>query len=343
MKILEVCPLWFPVSRDAPGGRETLLAYLIDTLESLNCEITFIASGDSTSQGELVPVVPGNLYDAMIAGDVKEYIYYEQQQLRIAFERATQFDVVHSHVGAGAFVLSAIPGLRERVLHTIHTPVYQDLQWFVGQHPGMWLSTVSAFQARKLRQHGASHCRVIHNGIDTQEFNFQHDRGPGLLFLGRIEWAKGPDLSIKTAQTLNQPLTLAGPIIEPEYFKQSIEPFLDEQIQYVGVVDHDRKNALFGGAGCVLMPSRWAEPFGIVAVEAMACGTPVVALSNGALPEIIEPGLTGYVTHEEAELPGLVHQALKLDRAEVRARAVARFDIRSIAEKYLDLYSQIVA
>ena len=91
------------------------------------------------------------------------------------------------------------------------------------------------------------------------------------------------------------------------------------------------------------MPSRWAEPFGMVAVEAIACGTPVVALSNGALPEIVEPGLTGYVTHDIVELPGLVHQALKLDRAEVRARAVARFDIREIAQQYLDLYSQIAA
>ena len=341
MKILEVCPLWFPVSRDAPGGRETLLAYVIDALQDLNCEITYIASGDSSGSGECIPVVPENLYAAMHAGDVKEYLYYEQQQLRIVLERAAQFDVVHSHVGGGAFLLSGIPGLRERTLHTIHTPVYPDLQWFVGRHPHMWLSTVSAFQARKLWQQGATHCRVIHNGIDTEAFDFQRDGGPGLLFLGRIEWGKGPDLAINTAQTLNQPLTLAGPIIEPEYFKQSVEPFLDAQIQYAGVVDHDRKQALFGGVGCVLMPSRWAEPFGMVAVEAMACGTPVVALSNGALPEIIEPGLTGFVTHEEAELPSLVHQALKLDRAEVRARAVARFNVRTIAQQYLDFYSQI--
>ncbi len=341
MKVLEVCPLWFPVSRDAPGGRETLLACLIDTLQGLNCEITYIASGDSSGQGKLVPAVPENLYDAMHAGDVKEYIYYEQQQLRIVLERATQFDVVHSHVGGGAFLLSGIPGLRERVLHTIHSPVYPDLQWFVGRHPDMWLSTVSAFQAQKLWEHGATHCRVVHNGIDAEMFSFQRDGGPGLLFLGRIEWAKGPDLAIRTAQTLKRPLTLAGPIIEPEFFKQSVEPFLDERIQYAGVIEHDRKNTLCGSAGCVLMPSRWAEPFGMVAVEAMACGTPVVALSNGALAEIVEHGLTGYVTNEETELPGLVHQALKLDRTEVRARAVTRFSIRTIAQQYVDLFSQI--
>ena len=103
MKILEVCPLWFPVSRDAPGGRETLLAYVIDALQDLNCEITYIASGDSSGSGECVPVGPVNLYAAMHAGDVKEYLYYEQQQLRIVLERAAQFDVVHSHVGGGAF------------------------------------------------------------------------------------------------------------------------------------------------------------------------------------------------------------------------------------------------
>jgi glycosyltransferase involved in cell wall biosynthesis len=342
MRVLHLAPLWFPVARDSFGGIETFLAGLITALEELGCENTLIASGDSRTPAELLPVVPLNLYTAMETGLAAEYAYYEQHQLLLALERVPQFDVVHSHIGWGGYVLSGVPDLHRRVLHTQHIPVAEDQGWFVNQRPSIWFSAVSDFQARKLRQHGTTHCQVIHSGIDVEAFTFQPQGGEGLLFLGRMEREKGPDLAIHVARRLNRPLILAGPMIDEGFFEDAIEPLLNDQIQYVGVVDHREKDELLGQAACLLMPSRCEESFGMVSLEALACGTPVVALANGGLPEIIEPDLTGYLTQDEHALAALVSQAMKLDRATIRARVAARFDFRIVADKYRELYTQIV-
>ena len=342
MKILHLGPLWFPVSRDAAGGRETWLAGLIGALEKLGCRNTLLAAGDSQTPAELIPVIPRNLVALMKTGAAGEALYYQEHQLTLALARAAEFDVMHSHLSPGVFSLSAVPGIGSRVLHTQHTPVWQDFEWFIRQHPDLWLNTVSAFQARKLRAAGARRCFVVHNGIDVAAFTFQ-PRGTGLAFLGRIEAGKGPDLAVTIARQLGLPLTLAGPVIDQDFFTQKIEPFLGDQIRYVGVVNHAQKNQLLGAAACALLPFRGAEGFGLVSIEAMACGTPVVALANGALPEVVEPGVTGYLTTREADLPALVLEAVKLGRETVRQHMAARFDMSVVAGHYLELYAQIVA
>lgn len=343
MKILHLCPLWFPVSPDASGGIETYLPGLIAALESIGCANTLIASGDSKTMAELVPAVPTNLLALMQTGNAAEYAYYEQHQLSLALARASQFDIIHSHLGMGAYLLSGIPELQGRVLHTHHNPVTPDLGWFVRQHADIWFSVVSEFQAAKLRAQGADRCRVIHNGIDTTSYTFVPRGSGGLFFIGRMEWEKGADAAIRVARLLERPLVLAGPIIDESFFERTIKPQLDDSIRYIGVVDHRTKNELYGQAACVLMPSRCEEGFGMVAVEAMACGTPVVALANGALPEVIEHGHTGYVTSNEDELPKLVSRALHLDRAAIRSRVTARFALSSVAREYYGLYEAMVA
>lgn len=341
MKILHLAPLWFPVSQDSHGGIETFLSGLIAALEELGCQNTLIASGDSRTVAELVPVVPENLYAQMQTGTAAEYAYYEQHQLLLALELAEDYDVVHSHVGWGAYVLSGVPGLQTSVLHTQHNPVYQDQVWFIHRHPDMWISTVSKCLARKFWQQGATRCHVIHNGIDVTTLAFQPHGGEGLLFLGRIEEKKGPDLAVQVALALGRPLVLAGPIVDEVFFDRAIRPFLNGQIRYVGVANHWQKTKLFGRAACVLMPSRWEEPFGLVAIEAMACGTPVVALARGALPDLIEPGLTGYLSRNEERLADSVARAVQLDRTAIRARAAAQFDMSVVAELYSQLYTQV--
>jgi len=341
MKVLHLGPLWFPVSRDAAGGRETWLAGLISALTKLGCQNTLIAAGDSQTSAELVPVIPRNLVALMTDGLAGELLYYREHQLTLALARAAEFDIIHSHLSPGVFSLSAVAGIGSRVLHTQHTPVWQDFEWFIGHHPNLWLNTVSEFQALKLRAAGASRCFVVHNGIDVESFTFQR-HGTGLVFLGRIEAGKGPDTAVTIARQLGLPLTLAGPVIDRELFTLKIQPFLGDQIRYVGVVNHAQKNELLGQAGCALLPFRGAEGFGLVSIEAMACGTPVVALANGALPEVVESGVTGYLTSVESELAPLVSSALKLDRAQVRQRVAARFDLSGVAGNYLKVYEQIV-
>lgn len=341
MKVLHLCPLWFSISDSAPGGIETFLARLVAALDRLGCHSTLIAAGDSATAGKLLPVFPTTLCQEMAAGTVAEQIYYEQHQLRMALEHAPDFDVLHSHIGPGAYVLSGVPGIGGRVLHTQHTPVYPDLIWFRGKYSDMWVSTVSEFQARKM---GASErCEVIHNGIDITAYDFSAPRGEGLFFIGRIEHGKGPDLAVQTARSLGMPLTLAGPIVDGHFFDTEIKPFLDDQIRYAGVLGHQEKCDLYRRSACALLPFRGEEPFGLVTVEAMACGTPVVALANGALPEIVEPGISGYLATEASELPALVEKAITLHRAAVREHVEKRFDIRLVASRYAALYERIAA
>jgi len=136
---------------------------------------------------------------------------------------------------------------------------------------------------------------------------------------------------------------LAGPIVERKYYDQSIKPFLNERVQYLGLVDHRQKVELFGKASCVILPFRREEPFGLVAIEAMACGAPVVSLARGALPEIIQPGLNGYLARDEDELASLVKRAIKIDRATIRSQVAERFDISVAAQQYYRLYQEMLA
>jgi len=340
MRILHVAPLWFPVARDSLGGIETFLAALIRALERTGCRNTVLATGDAQTPAELVPVVADSLFAQMGAGTALEYQYYEQHQLLLAQELGGAFDVVHSHLGSRSLALSGVPGLR--VLHSWHTQVYRDMEWFVGTRPDLWLCAVSEFQARTLRQAGARRCVVIHNGVEAADFAFRAAAGGGgLLFIGRLEEPKGADLAIQVARTLDRPLTLAGPIVNREFFVRMIQPFLGDRIRYVGTVGHRAKVDLLGQAECVLMPSRVAEAFGIVSLEAMACGTPVVALDQGALPELVEPGVTGFLASHPNALSDLVTRAVTLDRATIRDRVTARFDIAVVATRYLELYEQV--
>ncbi|MGA7732004.1 MAG: glycosyltransferase [Chloroflexia bacterium] len=336
-----LAPLWYPISGDAPGGIETFLYRLVSALETRGCRVTLLASGDSVTGAEILPVIERNLYEQMLEGAAGEYVYYEQHQLHIAYAVSAEFDVIHSHIGPGGYILSSVPGMGERVLHTVHTPVYGDMGWFAGMHPRIPLAAVSEYQAETLRRAGSRRCWVVPNGIDPSDFTFNGTPGDGLVFMGRIEAGKGPDLAISVARELGRPLTLAGPIVEPAYFERQIEPFLGGAISYVGVADHASKVRLLGEAACALLPFRRAEPFGMVSIEAMACGTPVVALPNGALPEIVEPGVTGYLAQDECSLAALVEQAAMLDRAAIRARVAAKFGIDSTAAQYMELYRQL--
>jgi len=340
MRVLHLAPLWFPVARDSPGGIETFLAALLDALEAAGCRTALVASGDSRSAAELFPATPEHMCARMAAGTALEYAFYEQQQLFLALEQAPRFDVVHSHIGPAGFVLSAQPDAR--VLHTWHGQVYGDLEWLLERRPELQITAVSDFQARRLRRRSVR-CPVVPNGLDLTAFPFGARGGDGLLFIGRMESGKGPDLAVQVAQALGRPLVLAGPLVDRDFFRNRVEPFLSPDIRYVGVVDHRRKTELFAAAGCALLPFRGEEAFGVVMIEAMACGTPVVALANGAAPEIVEPGVTGFVTGDEANLPALVEAAVGLDRATVRKRAAARFDIGVAARRYMEIYTDVAA
>jgi glycosyltransferase involved in cell wall biosynthesis len=160
---------------------------------------------------------------------------------------------------------------------------------------------------------------VIYNGIETSAFPFCGSPDDRLLFMGRIEEQKGPDIAVRAALDAGMPIDVAGPLTSPDFYRDTLAPLLSR-------------------AACMVLPSRWAEPFGMTAIEAMACGTPVVALRRGALPELVESGVTGYVVDRPEELAGAIRCACRLDRATIRARTVARFDISMTTQQFVELY-----
>jgi glycosyltransferase involved in cell wall biosynthesis len=340
VRVLHVAPLWFPISAQGPGGIETLLAALVSALKAAGAEVTLAATADTDVDCPVVGVVERGLFAEMREGRAAEYEYFEQHLLREALALAGEHDLVHSHIGPAGFILSAVSPVP--VVHTIHGTTGADLAWFAARHPDVWLTTVSEHQAAPLRAAGARRCRVVPNGVALDAFPAGDGGGP-LAFLGRMESEKGPDLAIAAARALGRELTLAGPVTDGEFFAREVEPRLGDGIDYAGVLGHPEKARLLGEASCAVMPSRWPEPFGLVAVEAMACGTPVAALPSGALPELVEPGVTGALADAETALPDAIRRAERLDRAAVRRRAGERFGIAEVARRYLDLYEEVLA
>jgi glycosyltransferase involved in cell wall biosynthesis len=340
VRVLHVCPLWHEIRPDTPGGIETLLSALIPALERRGCESLLVAAAGSEPRDRVITAAPAGVTPMMHAGVSVDYAPHEQAALFAAIEAGGSADVIHSHLGTGGFVLSAIPSLPP-VLHTFHSPITPDVTAFAEAHPDVRFSAVSRFQADRLRRGGG--CRVVGNGIDVDAFPFSDAPDDTLLFLGRLEPAKGPDLAMDAASAVGRPLVLAGPVIDEPWFESTIAPRLGDEFRYVGVADDAEKKALLGSASCVLAPIRWDEPFGLVAVEAMACGTPVVGSARGALPEIIESGITGEVARETEALPASIGRAVALDRGGVRARAAQRFDLDVVADEYVRLYEDLLA
>lgn len=336
-----MAPVWLPVSTKSHGGIETLLAQLVAAQQELGHDVVLVAAGGSQVEVELVEAVPESLVPMMDRGEAADYAYYEQELVGAALRAAGDADVVHNHVMPGALVLDDALAGRPPVLHTLHGQVTQDLVWSLGRHPRAVVA-VSESQRRLARDAGAELFGVTHNGIDMREVPFSGEAGGDLLFLGRIEPQKGPDLAIAAARACGRRLLLAGPVTNRAFFDDALLPLLGPNAEYVGVLRGADKHAALAGAACLLVPPRWSEPFGMVSVEAMAAGTPVAALARGALPEVVDNGVTGVVVGAENELSDAVEQAVRLDRERVRSAAWSRFHIATVAQRYVGQYGQLL-
>lgn len=343
MKVLHLAPLWLPVAVDSRGGIETLLGQLLPAQDALGVETTLVAPGDSDGALSLTAAVDESLVSVMDRAEAYDYSMYEQHQLAIAWDLARDVDVVHSHVGAGAFLLDHAFAGAPPVVHTLHWAPTTDLAWLLARRPAAHVVAVSEAQAQGVRGLGGHVTAVVHNGINMADVPMVHAPGRGLVFLGRIEWNKGADLAVELARRLNLPLQLAGPVTDRAYFATAIEPRLNDMIRYVGVVDSRGKFDLLRQAECLIAPSRYEEPFGMVAVEAMAAGVPVVTLGNGALPEVVDEGISGAVAESEDALADAVARARELDGRAIIEHARHRFDIKRVAAEYIVQYEKAIA
>ena len=341
MKIAQIAPLMESVPPRLYGGTERIVSYLTEELVGLGHEVTLFASGDSITAANLVPCVPQAL---RLDASVRDTIPYYMLMLDRVRQQADDFDILHFHIDQFHFPL--FRPISGRTITTLHGR--QDLTDLLPLYLGfadMPLVSISNAQRRPIPK--ANFAGTVHHGIPAHlHHGTPEGRGGYLAFLGRISPEKRPDRAIAIARAAGIPLKIAAKVdrADADYFKTQIEPLLaGGGVEFIGEINDHQKSQFLGDARALLFPIDWPEPFGLSMIEAMACGTPVLAFRCGSVPEIIENGITGAIvdTMDEAiaALPGVI----ALDRKKVRQRFDQRFSATRMAKDYVGIYRSLLA
>ena len=341
MKIAQIAPLWERVPPFRYGGTELIVSLLTDELVRRGHEVTLFASGDSITKAHLEFVHEQAL---RLDDKVKEPIIYEQMMLAKVYHQAHHFDILHSHVGCS--VLPYCGFVKTPTVHTTHGIFTPDNEKLFRQFA--WQPYISISEAQREPKLGLNYIHTVYNGIDTTVYRFQEQpsQPPYLAFVGRLSPEKGPAGAIEIARKLGLPLKMAGKIdaVDRDYFNEQLQPLIDgEQIQYLGEVSHEEKIELLAGATVTLFPITWREPFGLVMIESMATGTPVVGMALGSVPEVIAHGKTGYICGSLEKMIESVPEAMKLDRKTCRDYVVSRFSVESMVDEYERTYQMVLS
>lgn len=340
MKIAQVAPLSESVPPKCYGGTERVVSWLIEELVAQGHEVTLFASGDSSTSAELVSVTEKSLR----ANDkCKDSLAHHILLVNRVIERSHEFDVIHSHVDYLLF-----PFLRSRgavSLHTLHgrldmpdlVPVYEEFAE---------MSMVSISNDQRTPLPMANWAGTVYHGLPESLYSFTPKPSDYLLFLGRICPDKRPDLAIAIAEKCRQKLVIAAKVdpVDQKYFAQEIEPLLKSPyVDFIGEVTESEKNELIGRARALLFPIDWPEPFGLVLIESLACGTPVIAYKHGSVGEIIKHGQTGFHCSTKEEAVEAVHRLDEIDRGKCRREFEERFTASRMAFDYVKLYARLLA
>ena len=327
------------------GGIELLVKLLCDDLTARGHEVTLFAPGDAQTAAKLRPVCDENITDMMANDRVIYYETYVNGAVADVLQAQGDFDVIHFHVGNQWVPFGSLA--KTPVLFTLHTQPNADDEWALARHPQVPVAGISRFQAQSIAALRSREVPVIYNGCDFDAFEPSFEPGKYLAFLGRMNHDKNPLDAIRIAEKIGMPIVLAGAAQQPQeqrYFEEKIKALIDgANVRYLGPVNHAQKNKLLREAAALLFPVQWAEPFGLVMIEAMACGTPVVAHNLGSISEVVEQGVTGFHADSIDEMSALVPKALALDRANVREQAKRRFCYQRMVEDYLKLYRSLLA
>jgi glycosyltransferase involved in cell wall biosynthesis len=338
MKIAQVAPLTEAVPPKLYGGTERVVAYLTDALVELGHDVTLFASGDSSTKATLVPIWPRAL---RLDPSVKDYFAPIFMELETVARRAHEFDVIHAHLDYFGFPLLRRLGVPSvTTLHgRLDLPELPALYGLYGDEP-----VVSISNSQRSPLPGANYVATILHGLPHDLLQAGPGDGGYLAFLGRISPEKAPDAAIRIAAAAGLPLKVAAKVdrVDEEYYKAVVEPLLSRgDVQFIGEIGEHQKSGFLGRAAALLFPIAWREPFGLVMIEAMACGTPVIAFNNGSVPEVLEDGLTGFIVDTEEEAIAAVARIGSLDRRRIREEFDRRFTARHMAENYLALYSTL--
>jgi glycosyltransferase involved in cell wall biosynthesis len=339
MRIAQIAPLMESVPPRFYGGTERIVSYLTEALVAQGHDVTLFASGESITAAELVPCCTQAL---RLNPSVRDTIPYYMLMLDKVRTMASQFDVMHFHIDQFHFPL--FHELASSTVTTLHgRQDLPDLKLLYDGFSAMPLVSIS--DAQRLPIPHANFAGTVHHGLPTDLLSpTLYARGGYLAFLGRISPEKRVDRAIEIARAVGLPLKIAAKVdrIDAEYFKTEIEPLLSSPgIEYIGEIDEHRKNQFLGDARALLFPIDWPEPFGLVMIEAMACGTPVLAFRNGSVPEVIDRGVGGEVVESVGEAICKIGSVLALDRSRVRQCFERRFSATRMAHDYAKIYREI--
>jgi glycosyltransferase involved in cell wall biosynthesis len=340
MRIAQVAPLFESIPPKLYGGTERVISYLTEELVRLGHEVTLFASGDSETNAKLVPVCPRALW---LDQCCRETLPHHVRLLELVFRDASRFDVIHFHSDYLHFpLLRRHPCPSVTTLHgRLHIP---DLLPLFAEYAEVPLVSISHDQRRLIPW--ANWQATVYHGLPRDLYTFRERPGDYLAFLGRISPEKRLDRAIAIAQQSGRKLKVAAKIYpeERDYFNQTIEPLLHKSrawVEFLGEVGGRQKDELLGNALALLFPIDWPEPFGLVMIEAMACGTPVIAWRNGSVPEVMEDDVTGFVVDSVEEAVWAVGRVASLSRHACRRVFEERYDAGRIARDYLEVYRRL--
>lgn len=342
LRIVLIAPPYFDVPPPAYGGVEAVVADLADALVDRGHAVTLIAAGKPGTAAQFVPVWEQTIPDRL--GEPFPEVVHAAVTRRAVEELAhsTGVDVVHDHTLAGPLNAPAYAALGLPTVVTMHGPVDEDLTRYYGVL-GSDIGLVAISERQRVLAPDLNWVGMVHNALQIGTWPFRRDKGDYALFLGRYHPNKAPHLALDAAHAAGVPLVLAGKCAEPlekAYFEREIRPRLTPDDHVFGLADAQQKRELLAGAQCLLFPVQWEEPFGMVMIEAMACGTPVVALRGGAVCEVVADGETGIICEHPGELPDAMVRARALDAADCRRRVAEHFNSDQLGAGYERAYRE---
>jgi len=314
------------------GPWERVASLLTEALVARGEDVTLFATADSVTAGALESVLPhGYASDPSMDGRV-----WEAMHIGHALERSGDFDIVHNHLD---WLPLAFAGSWEAPLvTTIHGFSGPDILPAYARAASNYVSISDSDRSAEL-----DYLATVHHGIDLGEFEATTEAGDDLVVLGRIHPDKGTADAIEIARLAGRRLIICGPVVDSRYFAEQVEPFLDdERVVHLGSIGPAERSRVLGASAVLLHPIHFAEPFGLAVVEAMACGTPVVAYRRGAMPELVDEGVTGFTVLDADSAVDAVGRAAALDRAAVRAVAERRFSVERMTDEYLAIYRRLL-
>ena len=342
MRIGMIAPPWFPLPPQRYGGIEFVVSLLTEGLVARGHDVTLFASGDSETAAQLSYIFAQAPFEQMEGGHHLEVMHSLE-----AYTRADEFDVIHDHDGLASRAMGALVHriTGKPVVATLHGPADPITQQALSSlRTDLRFIAISDYQRQGFPD--LDFVGTIPNAIDVEHMPFSAEKDDYLLFIGRMTADKGAHTAIDVARRLGRRLIMAGKVNEgPEhdYFAAKVEPHLSDKVHFRGEVDHETKVRLYARARCTLFPIQWPEPFGLVMIESLACGTPVIAMRQGSVPEVIEHGRTGFIVDTPDEMVEAFARIDEIDPAECRRAVEERFGSDAFVAAHEAAYAQLVA